>query len=53
MSDILEELERLVKSAEEWEWSSAYARKHKKGLIPDIFAMPAKQSDPQSGTIFL
>jgi len=44
---------RLVKSADEWEWSSAYARKHKKGLIPDIFAMPVKLSDPQSGTIFL
>jgi putative transposase len=42
----------LVKSADEWEWSSAYARKHKKGLVPDIFTIPVQLSNPQSSTIF-
>ena len=32
---------------EEWQWSSAYARKTGTGVIPDIFNMPVSQPDPQ------
>jgi putative transposase len=30
----------LVSSSEEWRWSSAWARKHQCGLIPDDFSIP-------------
>ena len=38
---------KLVAAPEEWRWSSAYARKMKTGVIPDIFNMPVNQPNPQ------
>ena len=37
----------LVSSPEEWQWSSACARKNKKGIIPDVFNLPVELPDPQ------
>ena len=37
----------LVAKPEEWEWSSAHARKSSKGLIPDIFQLPVLMGNPQ------
>lgn len=42
---------RLVGSAEEWEWSSAYARVHNKGGVPDTFALPVVLKNPQAQRI--
>jgi putative transposase len=39
---------RFVSSPEEWEWSSAYARAHKKGILPDSVALPVILVNPQS-----
>jgi putative transposase len=38
---------RFVAAPEEWPWSSAWARAHKEGVIPDIIAMPVAMPNPQ------
>ena len=42
---------RLVGSPEEWQWSSAYTRVNKNGLIPDTFALPVILKHPQAQRI--
>jgi putative transposase len=37
----------FVTSPDEWQWSSAFARVHKVGVIPDVFSMPVSMPNPQ------
>jgi putative transposase len=38
----------LVGETKEWQWSSAFARAHQNGVIPDTFAMPVEMQHPQA-----
>ena len=42
---------RLVGFPDEWQWSSAYARIHGKGVVPDTFALPVILKNPQAQRI--
>jgi hypothetical protein len=42
---------RLVASPDEWKWSSAHARAHRKGVVPDTVALPVVLENPQAQRI--
>jgi len=42
---------KLAQSPEKYRWSSAYAKVHNKGVVPDRFNVPVKMANPQYQSI--